>query len=93
MAAEVAKAAVVPESVLKKRKREEQWAADRKEKALTEKKKAVESRKLIFARAKKYAQEYDAQVSRATSPLPVDSRNPVASRNGSFRFALRIDAS
>ncbi|KAB8107857.1 hypothetical protein EE612_042936 [Oryza sativa] len=61
MAAEVAKAAVVPESVLKKRKREEQWAADRKEKALTEKKKAVESRKLIFARAKKYAQEYDAQ--------------------------------
>ncbi|MCP8971443.1 uL30 family ribosomal protein, partial [Ectobacillus sp. SYSU M60031] len=61
MAAEVAKAAVVPESVLKKRKREEQWAADRKEKALAEKKKAVESRKLIFARAKQYAQEYDAQ--------------------------------
>ncbi|KAL5232064.1 hypothetical protein ABZP36_030840 [Zizania latifolia] len=61
MAAAEAKAVVVPESVLKKRKREEQWAADKKEKAVAEKKKAVESRKLIFSRAKQYAQEYDAQ--------------------------------
>ncbi|KAF0900487.1 hypothetical protein E2562_032094 [Oryza meyeriana var. granulata] len=62
MAAEAAaKAAAVPESVLRKRKREEQWAADKKEKVLAEKKKAVESRKLIFARAKQYAQEYDSQ--------------------------------
>ncbi|KAL5221721.1 hypothetical protein ABZP36_026434 [Zizania latifolia] len=61
MAAAAAKAAAVPESVLKKRKREELWAADKKEKALAEKKKAVESRKLIFARAKQYAQQYDAQ--------------------------------
>ncbi|WVZ72248.1 hypothetical protein U9M48_020739 [Paspalum notatum var. saurae] len=38
-------AAVVPESVLRKREREEQWAADKKEKALG-------SRKIIFARAK-----------------------------------------
>jgi large subunit ribosomal protein L7e len=63
MSAAEAKAAVVPESVLRKRKREEQWAADKKEKALADRKKALESRKIIFARAKQYAQEYDAQVS------------------------------
>ncbi|CAN6271158.1 unnamed protein product [Urochloa humidicola] len=56
-----AKAAVVPESVLRKLKREEQWAAEKKEKALADRKKALESRKIIFARAKQYAQEYDAQ--------------------------------
>jgi len=56
-----AKAAVVPESVLRKSKREEQWAAEKKEKALADRKKALESRKIIFARAKQYAQEYDAQ--------------------------------
>ncbi|CAL5003159.1 unnamed protein product [Urochloa decumbens] len=61
MSAAEAKAAAVPESVLKKRKREEQWAAEKKEKALAEKKKALESRKIIFARAKQYAEEYDAQ--------------------------------
>ncbi|CAN6236869.1 unnamed protein product [Urochloa humidicola] len=61
MSAAEAKAAVVPESVLRKRKREEQWAADKKEKALADRKKALESRKIIFARAKQYAQEYDAQ--------------------------------
>ncbi|CAL5024493.1 unnamed protein product [Urochloa decumbens] len=56
-----AKATAVPESVLRKRKREEQWAADKKEKALADRKKALESRKIVFARAKQYAQEYDAQ--------------------------------
>ncbi|CAL4890466.1 unnamed protein product [Urochloa decumbens] len=56
-----AKATAVPESVLRKQKREEQWAADKKEKALANRKKALESRKIIFARAKQYAQEYDAQ--------------------------------
>ncbi|OEL24298.1 60S ribosomal protein L7-4 [Dichanthelium oligosanthes] len=61
MSAAEAKAAVVPESVLRKRKREEQWAADKKEKSLADRKKALESRKIIFARAKQYAQEYDAQ--------------------------------
>ncbi|XP_062192349.1 large ribosomal subunit protein uL30x-like [Phragmites australis] len=60
MAAE-AKAAAVPESVLRKRKREELWAAEKKEKAVADRKKALEGRKLIFARAKEYAQEYDAQ--------------------------------
>jgi large subunit ribosomal protein L7e len=67
-AAAEAKAAAVPESVLRKLKREEQWAADYKEKALADRKKALESRKVIFARAKQYAQEYDAQVSSDPPP-------------------------
>ena len=62
MSSAEAKAAVVPESVLRKSKREEQWAAEKKEKALADRKKALESRKIISARAKQYAQEYDAQV-------------------------------
>jgi large subunit ribosomal protein L7e len=65
MSSEASKVAV-PESVLRKRKREEQWATEKKEKALVEKKKSIESRKLIFTRAKQYAEEYDAQV---RSPL------------------------
>ena len=68
MSSEAAKVAV-PESVLRKQKREEQWAAEKKEKALAEKKKSIESRKLIFTRAKQYAEEYDAQV---RLPLPLD---------------------
>ncbi|KAG0527340.1 hypothetical protein BDA96_06G225500 [Sorghum bicolor] len=60
MSSEVAKVAV-PESVLRKQKREEQWAVEKKEKALAEKKKSIKSRKLIFTRAKQYAKEYDAQ--------------------------------
>ncbi|KAG2655449.1 hypothetical protein PVAP13_1KG022000 [Panicum virgatum] len=61
MSSAEAKAAAVPESVLRKRKRGDQWAADKKEKALADRKKALESRKAIFARAEQYAQEYDAQ--------------------------------
>ena len=68
MSSEASKVAV-PESVLRKQKREEQWAAEKKEKALAEKKKSIESRKLIFTRAKQYAEEYHAQV---RSPLPLD---------------------
>ena len=68
MSSAEAKAAAVPESVLRKRKREDQWAADKKEKALADRKKALESRKAIFARAEQYAQEYDAQVSDPTFP-------------------------
>jgi large subunit ribosomal protein L7e len=52
----------VLESVLRKGKREEQGAADRKENALADKKKVLESRKIILTRAKQYALEYDAQV-------------------------------
>ena len=73
MSSAEAKAAAVPESVLRKRKREEQWAAEKKEKALADREKALESRKIIFARAKQYAQEYDAQVSDPPAPSRSDS--------------------
>ncbi|RRT70916.1 hypothetical protein GW17_00005236 [Ensete ventricosum] len=60
MAAEGAKA-VVPESVLKKRKREEQWALAKKRELDAMKKKVRENRKLIFGRAQQYAKEYESQ--------------------------------
>ncbi|KAG2309611.1 hypothetical protein Bca52824_029359 [Brassica carinata] len=49
---------VVPESVLKKIKREEQWALAKKQEAEAAKKKNVETRKLIFKRAEQYSKEY-----------------------------------
>nr|TKR85288.1 hypothetical protein D5086_0000249540 [Populus alba] len=49
----------VPESVLKKQKRNEEWALAKKEEKLALKKKNVENRKLIYNRAKQYAKEYD----------------------------------
>lgn len=79
MSAAEAKAAVVPESVLRKRKREEQWAADKKEKALADRKKALESRKIIFSRAKQYAQEYDAQVTTLCALFSFDLAVPCCS--------------
>ncbi|RZS20708.1 hypothetical protein BHM03_00053253 [Ensete ventricosum] len=60
MATEQAKA-VIPESVLKKRKREEQWALAKKQEADAKKTKARENRKVIFARADQYAKEYESQ--------------------------------
>ncbi|RWV94986.1 hypothetical protein GW17_00042428 [Ensete ventricosum] len=60
MATQEAKA-VVPESVLKKRKREEQWALAKKQELDARKKKARENRKLIFGRAQQYAKEYESQ--------------------------------
>uniref|UniRef100_A0ACD6A6B7 Uncharacterized protein n=1 Tax=Avena sativa TaxID=4498 RepID=A0ACD6A6B7_AVESA len=59
MSSEVAK--VVPESVLKKTKRAETWDAEKKTKAVEEKKKSAENQKVIYIRAKEYAEEYDAQ--------------------------------
>lgn len=53
---------VVPESVLKKQKRNEEWALAKKQEFDAAKKKRAESRKLIFSRAKLYAKEYDEQV-------------------------------
>lgn len=53
---------VVPESVLKKRKREEEWALERKQNAEAAKKKNSENRKLIFKRAEQYSKEYAAKV-------------------------------
>lgn len=54
--------AIVPESVLKKQKREEEWALAKKQELEAAKKKRVQSRKLIYNRAKQYAKEYDDQV-------------------------------
>ncbi|KAM3369781.1 hypothetical protein ACQJBY_011449 [Aegilops geniculata] len=60
MASEAAKVPV-PESVNFKRKRGEQWAAAKKQKVADEKKKDAENTKVIYARAKQYAGEYEAQ--------------------------------
>ncbi|KAL1331983.1 60S ribosomal protein L7-4 isoform X2 [Arachis duranensis] len=53
--------AIIPESVLKKQKREEEWALKKKEELNAAKKKRAESRKLIYSRAKQYAKEYQEQ--------------------------------
>ncbi|XP_004488017.1 large ribosomal subunit protein uL30w-like [Cicer arietinum] len=50
---------VVPESVLKKQKRSEEWALAKKQELESAKKKRSETRKLIWSRAKQYAKEYD----------------------------------
>ncbi|XP_010520183.1 PREDICTED: 60S ribosomal protein L7-2-like [Tarenaya hassleriana] len=50
--------AVVPESVLKKMKREEEWQSAKMKEAEATKKKNVENRRLIFKRAQQYAKEY-----------------------------------
>jgi len=53
---------VVPESVLKKQKRNEEWALVKKQEQDSAKKKRVQTRKLIWSRAKQYAKQYDDQV-------------------------------
>jgi len=53
--------ATVPESVLKKRKRDEQWALTRKEQEHKAKLKNVANRKVIFKRAEQYIKEYRQQ--------------------------------
>ncbi|XP_016472072.2 large ribosomal subunit protein uL30y [Nicotiana tabacum] len=52
---------LVPESVLKKQKRSEEWALVKKQELEAAKKKNTENRKLIYNRAKQYAKEYEAQ--------------------------------
>jgi len=52
---------VVPESVLKKQKRSEEWALKKKEELSALKKKNAENRKLIFNRAKQFTKEYEEQ--------------------------------
>lgn len=52
----------VPESVLKKQKRSEEWALAKKQELESAKKKNAENRKLIYNRAKLYAKEYAEQV-------------------------------
>lgn len=53
--------AVVPESVLKKQKRNEEWALATKQQLEAAKKKRAVSRKVIWSRAQQYAKEYDEQ--------------------------------
>uniref|UniRef100_A0A803P5Q1 60S ribosomal protein L7 n=1 Tax=Cannabis sativa TaxID=3483 RepID=A0A803P5Q1_CANSA len=53
--------ALVPESVLKKQKREEEWALAKTQELQTLKVKNAENRKLIYNRAKQYAHEYSEQ--------------------------------
>ena len=52
----------VPESVLKKQKREEEWALAKKQELAATKKRNAENRKIIFNRAKQYSKEYEEQV-------------------------------
>lgn len=52
----------VPESVLKKRKRDENWTKQKKETELAAKKKSRADRKVIFKRAEAYVKEYRQQV-------------------------------
>ncbi|MCO5603444.1 hypothetical protein L7F22_057594 [Adiantum nelumboides] len=53
--------AAVPESVLKKRKRDEQWALAKKEQAHQSKLKSFANRKIIFKRAEQYIKQYRQQ--------------------------------
>ncbi|KAK2646597.1 hypothetical protein Ddye_021792 [Dipteronia dyeriana] len=59
--AQVEAKVVVPESVLKKRKREEEWALSKKQELEAAKKKSGENRKLIYKWAKQYSKEYEQQ--------------------------------
>jgi large subunit ribosomal protein L7e len=57
------KAGAVPESVLKKRKRDEDWAAKKAAATTDAKKKAKANRQEIFKRAETYVKQYRAQES------------------------------
>ncbi|KAL6507832.1 60S ribosomal protein L7B [Orobanche gracilis] len=59
--AEVGKRFVVPESVLKKQKRAEEWALAKSKDLEDAKKKKAETRKLICKKARDYAKEYEEQ--------------------------------
>ncbi|XP_047337965.1 60S ribosomal protein L7-2-like [Impatiens glandulifera] len=59
--AEVKTELVVPESVLKKQQRNEEWTLKKSADLVMLKKKNAENRKIIFKRAQAYANEYDEQ--------------------------------
>lgn len=61
MSAEAAPA-VVPETLLKKRKRDEQWAAAKSAELSAAKTRNAKNRTLIFKRAQQYQEEYEKQV-------------------------------
>ncbi|KAL0333589.1 UNVERIFIED_CONTAM: 60S ribosomal protein L7-2 [Sesamum angustifolium] len=61
MGEEVKGSVIVPESVLKKQKRAEEWALVKSKEVEVAKKKKVETRKLICQKARQYAKEYEEQ--------------------------------
>ncbi|KAE8815647.1 60S ribosomal protein L7-4 [Hordeum vulgare] len=73
MATEAAKVPV-PESVKMKRKREEVWATEKRQKVADEKKKDAENTKVIYARAQQYAGEYEAQQDKELVQLKREAR-------------------
>ncbi|XP_043719022.1 60S ribosomal protein L7-2-like [Telopea speciosissima] len=58
MGEEIEGGAIVPETILKKSKRNEEWALGKKQALDLQKKKNAENGKLIFKRAENYAAEY-----------------------------------
>lgn len=54
--------ALMPETVLKKQKRSEEWALLKKNEILERRKKNLINRKVMFKKAEKYAMEYYFQV-------------------------------
>lgn len=62
MGEEVKGSVVVPESVLKKQKRAEEWALAKAKELEVAKKKKDETRKLICQKARQYTKEYEEQV-------------------------------
>ena len=62
----------VPEGLLKKRQRDEQWATNRAAAAAEAKAKSKSNRKLIFKRAEAYVKEYRQQVRCDCHPSAAD---------------------
>jgi len=60
----------VPETALKRRKRDEAWAANKAKAAAEAKAKAEANKKEIFNRAEKYVKEYRDQVSARIPATP-----------------------
>lgn len=61
MGGEIKAETMIPEHVLKKNKRDEQWALAAKTALVAQKEKNSENRKLIYKRAEQYAKEYSEQ--------------------------------
>ena len=69
MSAAEAAPATVPETLLKKRKRDEQWAAAKAQELADAKTHNAKNRTKIFKRAQQYQEEYEQQVSGVRSDL------------------------
>ena len=76
-------AGAVPESVLKKRKRDEEWGAKKAAAQTEAKSKAKDRRKEIFKRAETYVKEYRDQVRSSQAKLPPSASPQQQSMRGS----------